>query len=106
QHINGPGTFLGGIVRNLRIANPTSVTLNVPVTINNSSSGTGMEHYARNLITNGNLSLDATACYYNVPAITQAVYTTVVSNMGTGYGSAPTITCGIPYANGRAVAVG
>ncbi|MFI5219397.1 MAG: hypothetical protein ACHQNT_07895, partial [Bacteroidia bacterium] len=100
QSINGPGVFLGGLVRVLTIANPSSVTLNTPVTLTE-----GLRHYAGTLNTNGNLTLDNTAQSYG-NAFNQQVYAAVVPNMGTNYLSQPTVTCGIPWSAGLQVVLG
>jgi|GEM_PF-1345367 len=94
QSINGPGVFLGGMIRVLSIANPTSVTLNIPVTVTEA-----FRHYAGTLNTNGNLTIDNTVQSYN-NAYNQQVYTVNVSAMGVGYTSQPTVTIAAPSGAG------
>lgn len=98
QSINGPGNFLGNLVSRLKIVNPSSVDLNIPLTVNIT-----FDMMAGTLNTNNNLTLDNTAQFYNT-ATNRQVYSIIVTNPGSGYTSAPTVTIGAPSGTGGTTA--
>jgi hypothetical protein len=98
--LSGTGTFMGdgtnGIIRSL---NFTSNGAGVISTSQNLTVTAGMAHTAGSLNTNGKLTIDNTAAVYG-QAVNQQVVEIVMTNVGAGYTSAPTVTIAAPTGAG------
>jgi trimeric autotransporter adhesin len=94
--LSGAGTYVGGIMNQLFFQTTGSNTIasNVqPLKVR------GLALTSGSLNTNGVISIDAAAQFYGQP-INQKVYEIVVTGMGVGYTSAPTVTLSAPTGTG------
>ncbi len=102
--LGGNGTFMGngtnGIIRSL---NFTSIGASVISTNQNLIVTGGIAHTAGSLNTNGKLTIDNTAAVFGQP-VNQQVIEIVMTNVGAGYTSAPTITIAAPSTGTTATA--
>jgi hypothetical protein len=98
--LSGTGTFMGngtnGIIRSL---NFTSNGASIISTSQNLTVTAGIAHTAGSLNTNGKLTIDNTAAVFG-QAVNQQVVEIVMTNVGAGYTSAPTVTIAGPTGPG------
>jgi hypothetical protein len=100
SNLGGTGTFLGdgtrGIIRTLFFNSPGAAVIS---TTQNLTATFQFIHTAGSLNTNGKLAIDNTAAVFG-QAINQQVMEIVMTNVGAGYTSAPTVTISAPTGTG------
>ncbi len=94
--LSGGGSYVGGIINGLFFQTTGSNTIDANV---NPAKVRTFALTGGTLNTNAVISLDNTAQFYG-QAINQKVYEIVMTNMGTGYTSAPSVTLSAPTGTG------
>ncbi len=94
--LGGTGTFIGdgtnGIIRSLNFISNGAAVIS---TTQNMCVSAGVAQTSGSLNTNGKLTIDNTAAVFGQP-INQQVVEIVMTNVGVGYTSAPTVTIAAP----------